>query len=282
MVVEPIFSTHLQSDVSIKSQNMLHKFFVIMYRDESMFGNSKKRSLSSEEFLDVANIIESYTTITTLLEGFAKTLGVKFSFYTHYPPVGAFDFNSSGIFYPYNAPYEVACYFETYSNYNEDPVSIAVLEKGKFIWLSEAVFEDQVIKTNHQDMVHTALKYAGEGLCCPLYGPDNRKGYAFLGFRRDKSEFDSIMPYQIHALAQMTHIRYCLMIKGLQRQIKLTTRESEVLELISYGKTNPEIAVILGISPRTVAVHASKIFVKLGTSDRINAAMRAQTIDIIV
>ena len=51
-------------------------------------------------------------------------------------------------------------------------------------------------------------------------------------------------------------------------------------ELISYGKSNPEIATILSISSRTVAVHASKVFMKLGTSDRVNAAMRAQTINI--
>lgn len=246
-----------------------------------MFGNNKKTSLTSKEFIDVVKIVESYTTITTLLVGISETLGVKFSFYTHYPAVGSLDFKNSGISHVYNAPSEILNYFKKHTNDNtDDPLTVAVFEKGTFVWLSDANHEPHVISSGYHDMVDMALKHLGDGMCCPLYGPDNRKGYVFVSFGRDKSEFDPIMPHQIYALAQIMHVRYCLMIKGLQRQIKLTLRESEVLELISYGKTNPEIAMILGISPRTVAVHASKVFIKLGTSDRVSAALRAQTIHI--
>jgi len=163
-----------------------------------------------------------------------------------------------------------------------DPVIDVVLTKGSFIWLSDTLNEPHVIKSGYRDGIHQILNTIGDGLCCPLFGPYNRKGYAFVGFSRDKSEFDPVMPRQIQALTQIMHIRYCLLINGLQRTINLTARESEVLELISYGKTNPEIALILGISPRTVAVHASKIFIKLGTKDRVTAAMRAQTVNIKV
>jgi len=43
-----------------------------------------------------------------------------------------------------------------------------------------------------------------------------------------------------------------------------TAREIQILRLLSEGKTNKEIAVLLGISFRTVETHRSKIALKLG------------------
>jgi len=67
------------------------------------------------------------------------------------------------------------------------------------------------------------------------------------------------------------------MVENLQTQVNLTPRELEVLELISFGKSNPEIAIILDISTNTVTGYVSRIFLKLGVSDRVSAAMRAGT-----
>ena len=245
-----------------------------------MFGSNKKTSLTPEEYIDIVNVLEGYTTISDLLNGVFKKLGVAHSFYMHFPAVGAFDFTSSGIFYPYNIPDLITNYYSAHSKYDDDAVIVTTLEKGRPLWLSDSLKDELVTKIGFDRMVRKALAAIGDGLCCPLYGPDNRKGFIITCFGRDKSEFDPIMEHQVQSLAQIMHVRYCLMIKGLQKKVKLTSRESEVLELISYGKTNPEIAIILGISSRTVAVHASKVFMKLGTSDRVNAAMRAQTINI--
>ena len=56
------------------------------------------------------------------------------------------------------------------------------------------------------------------------------------------------------------------------RSLGLTQRESEVLAWIAEGKTNVEIAVILGISHRTVKRHVEDILPKLGVETRIAAA----------
>ena len=61
----------------------------------------------------------------------------------------------------------------------------------------------------------------------------------------------------------------------LQSQVKLTNRESEVLELMTYGKTNPEIGVILNISANTVSSYVKQIYLKLGTTDRVTTALKA-------
>jgi DNA-binding response OmpR family regulator/DNA-binding CsgD family transcriptional regulator len=61
----------------------------------------------------------------------------------------------------------------------------------------------------------------------------------------------------------------------LQKQLGLTSRESDVLLWLSKGKSNREIGEILGISPRTVNKHLEQIFVKLGVENRASAAARA-------
>jgi DNA-binding CsgD family transcriptional regulator len=48
----------------------------------------------------------------------------------------------------------------------------------------------------------------------------------------------------------------------------LSPRETEVLGWVEEGKTNAEIAVILGISPHTVRHHLEKILPKLGVENR--------------
>ena len=56
------------------------------------------------------------------------------------------------------------------------------------------------------------------------------------------------------------------------KQLGLTSRESEVLSWLSKGKTNRDIAQILGLSPRTVDKHLEQVYAKLGVENRTAAA----------
>ncbi|HEY0219828.1 MAG TPA: response regulator transcription factor [Afipia sp.] len=56
------------------------------------------------------------------------------------------------------------------------------------------------------------------------------------------------------------------------KQLGLTSREGEVLSWLSKGKTNRDIAQILGLSPRTVDKHLEQIYSKLGVENRTAAA----------
>jgi two-component system, NarL family, response regulator LiaR len=55
----------------------------------------------------------------------------------------------------------------------------------------------------------------------------------------------------------------------------LTSREVEVLKLLSQGQTNPQIAQNLLFSVSTVKAQVRSILAKLGVSDRTQAAVRA-------
>jgi DNA-binding NarL/FixJ family response regulator len=61
----------------------------------------------------------------------------------------------------------------------------------------------------------------------------------------------------------------------------LTPRELAVLELLSQGHTNREIAAVLYISPSTAGVHVSNILRKLRAKRRVHAAGRALTLGLL-
>lgn len=57
----------------------------------------------------------------------------------------------------------------------------------------------------------------------------------------------------------------------------LTRREAEVLAWVAQGKTNPEVAIILGARPKTISKHLERIFQKLLIGTR--AAATAVAVD---
>jgi DNA-binding NarL/FixJ family response regulator len=63
--------------------------------------------------------------------------------------------------------------------------------------------------------------------------------------------------------------------KPLETALDLTPRVAEVLLWLAQGKTNGEIAIILGNSEATVKKHVLEIFAKLGVETRTAASLRA-------
>jgi DNA-binding NarL/FixJ family response regulator len=59
--------------------------------------------------------------------------------------------------------------------------------------------------------------------------------------------------------------------------IDMTDREVEVLTWAARGKTSAEIAIIVGLSKRTIDFHLDNARVKLGAATRIEAAIKAVT-----
>ncbi len=62
---------------------------------------------------------------------------------------------------------------------------------------------------------------------------------------------------------------------GADLPVPLTTREQDVLRLLSAGISNREIACLLFIAESTVKTHVEHVIGKLGVSDRVQAAVWA-------
>jgi len=61
----------------------------------------------------------------------------------------------------------------------------------------------------------------------------------------------------------------------------LSERELEVLNLISSGKTNQEIARLLFVAPGTIKAHAASIYRKLDVANRTEAVSQARSLKLI-
>ena len=69
--------------------------------------------------------------------------------------------------------------------------------------------------------------------------------------------------------------------EGAEVAAELTSREHQVLELLSDGHTMRQIATRLNISPRTVETHVAKVYRKLGVQTRVQAVSRAATLGLV-
>ena len=125
-----------------------------------------------------------------------------------------------------------------------------------------------------------------------------------LGFIYDEAEalseaddeaarLDALERYEaLGALRSAAHLRRRLRAAGVKRIPRgpraasresvagLTPREAEVLDLISRGATNAEIAKDLVISPKTVDHHVSAVLGKLGVGSRREAAAAAERLSV--
>lgn len=67
-----------------------------------------------------------------------------------------------------------------------------------------------------------------------------------------------------------------------KKEIKLSKRENEVLELICAGYSNIEIAAKLGISKRTIEGHRSSLISKTGAKNSIHLVLFAMKHNILI
>jgi DNA-binding CsgD family transcriptional regulator len=93
--------------------------------------------------------------------------------------------------------------------------------------------------------------------------------------QRDYTERDRV----VLSLLQPTIQRAFAVMRQRKLLASLSSREAEVLTWVAEAKTNKEIALILGISARTVQKHLETIFAKLGVETRTAAALWAQQLD---
>jgi DNA-binding CsgD family transcriptional regulator len=71
-------------------------------------------------------------------------------------------------------------------------------------------------------------------------------------------------------------VRGTALKESSRRYRDLTSREREVLFWLSQGKTNADIAAILGVASATISKHLERIYPKLGVENRTAASMMSE------
>lgn len=88
---------------------------------------------------------------------------------------------------------------------------------------------------------------------------------------------------QVAAGRRVLDQRLALSFDSEEEPPRLTTRELEIVQLIVHGKSNKDIAAVLGLSANTVAVHRANIMEALGvhnTAEMVVTAIRRGLVSI--
>jgi DNA-binding NarL/FixJ family response regulator len=79
----------------------------------------------------------------------------------------------------------------------------------------------------------------------------------------------------LHNIIKNLHSSKSFKVPARSNEIKLTSRETEILKLICQGLSNAEISERISLSPRTVEGHKSNLISKTGVKNSVSLVMYA-------
>lgn len=112
----------------------------------------------------------------------------------------------------------------------------------------------------------------GDALCATSYGPDRAIASLHLGF--DRRDFAPDEARAIHIAGLVLTERLMEFAAPATAVLELTARERDCLAFVADGRTDWQIAVLLGISEPTVRFHLNNARRKLGAVNRAQAVAR--------
>jgi DNA-binding NarL/FixJ family response regulator len=126
-----------------------------------------------------------------------------------------------------------------------------------------------LVLTAHQDRGHVIplLEAGAIGYLPKTVGLNE-----LLDAIRAASQGESVLPPPIASVV----VRHLSGEAEQEPQASLTSREMEVLCLVSEGQSNQQVAHELGLSVRTIEAHLTHIYNKLGVGSRTEVALLAQ------
>ena len=202
------------------------------------------------------------------------SLGFPRIAYLHYPPLGAID-QGKMIFVAHGFPKDRIKQYIEDKVYLSDPIpAIGMNRSDPFYW---SQIRDLTTLTKEQDEIVQGRedRDTPDGIAIQAFGPNRRNGYFGLALEKESSRPDIVELREMQCICQLLHLRYCKFIQQHQPEpAKLSVREQEILEWVARGKSNSVIAEIMGLSVHTVDAYLRRIFLKLGTTDRITATVK--------
>jgi DNA-binding CsgD family transcriptional regulator len=113
-----------------------------------------------------------------------------------------------------------------------------------------------------------------DGYIFPTFGPRQHLAAIGITMADHPDRVDHADVPVLHCVAQAAHLRIDQFEEDVVERPRLAPREVTILHWIARGKSNEEIAMILGSKRPTIATHIKRIFIKLNVSDRAAAAVK--------
>lgn len=157
----------------------------------------------------------------------------------------------------------------------DDPMPDVALDSAEpFLW---SKVEDLVTLTKAEKQFMSGLLAGGamDGVAVPTFGPASRSGFVGAGRPVGQQGIEQSELAAVHAICQMSFLRYSALIGGHGNLPRLSDREVEVVGWMAAGKSNAVIAEIIGISSETVDTYVRRIYSKFSVSDRASAVLKA-------
>ncbi len=152
------------------------------------------------------------------------------------------------------------------------PKFLKDLDAGRAVRLCDAQSRKQMLAADYYNIVFKTLATEYQ---MGIYVANNEHAVEGVGLNRDRKDFtererqmlDLLGPHYRRAFALHRAIAEKKQCAGLSK------RQNEILHWVAAGKTNKEIAHILGINPLTVRTQLARIFQKCGLENRTAAAL---------
>jgi DNA-binding CsgD family transcriptional regulator len=165
-------------------------------------------------------------------------------------------------------PYEIKRLFDI------DPYPLESAKRRTNFLLTEEIEKFRSFSQEASELVDAALAYGWrEVMGFPIHGPGDYQGLVTMSSK----EQVSLSPADravLHAMAFAIHER-CHKTIGYGTRTKptstFTARELECMRWVAAGKSDAEVAAILGISASTAHFHVEKVKKKLETRSRTEA-----------
>lgn len=158
---------------------------------------------------------------------------------------------------------------------SHDPIVSFSMESGKIFQWSDVHRMRRLDAGNVAFLDELSHSSMTDGLALPTFGRGGSVGYFGIGQVSSSKVLPDSDLLKLHAVAQRAHARLDEFSEAEQPVQSLSPREREILTWVARGKSNNDLATILGISAATVATHLQRVFAKLGTNDRVAAVVVA-------
>ena len=165
---------------------------------------------------------------------------------------------------------------ETYERnryFQHDPLVMEARRRLGAFWFSD-ILPGLKLTVKQQELLEDAAQYGYKDVfAVPIHGPGSIQGLVSLAARK-LLKFDDADNAVLEMMSRTVWER-CRTSEGFgmssAERVRLSPREIECLQWVAAGKSDGDVAVLVGIKPATVHFHIEQAKKRLGVKTRVEA-----------